>query len=58
MDAGVDNVDYLDSMDTDRANTKPTLLDRLFEKRLAFHDHIVRKGGINICHIYMELDRE
>ena len=29
-----------------RANTKPTLLDGLLKRRLAFHGHLVRKGGI------------
>ena len=28
------------------ANTKPTLLDGLLKKRLAFHGHLVGKGGI------------
>ena len=28
------------------ANTKPTLLDGLLKRRLAFHGHLVRKGGI------------
>ena len=31
-----------------RANTKPTLLDELLKKRLAFHGHLVRKGGITL----------
>ena len=31
-----------------RANTKPTLLDGLLKKRLAFHGHLVRKGGITL----------
>ena len=31
-----------------RANTKPTLLDGLFKRRLAFHGHLVRKGGITL----------
>ena len=29
-----------------RANTKPTLLDGLLKRRLAFHGHLVRKDGI------------
>ena len=31
-----------------RANTKPTLLDGLLKRRLAFHGHLVRKGGITL----------
>ena len=31
-----------------RANTKPTLLDELLKRRLAFHGHLVRKGGITL----------
>ena len=31
-----------------RANTKPTLLDGLLKRRLAFHGHPVRKGGITL----------
>ena len=31
-----------------RANTKPTLLDELLMRRLAFHGHLVRKGGITL----------
>ena len=31
-----------------RANTKPTLPDGLFTRRLAFHGHLVRKGGITL----------
>ena len=32
-----------------RANTKPTVLDGLLNKRrLAFHGHLVRKGGITL----------
>ena len=30
------------------ANTKPTLLDGLLKRRLAFHGHLVRKGGITL----------
>ena len=34
---------------TNRANTKPTLLDDGFlKRRLAFHGHLVRKGGITL----------
>ncbi len=29
-----------------RTNTKPILLDGLLKMRLAFHGHLVRKGGI------------
>ena len=31
-----------------RANTKPTLLDGLLKRRLAFHGHLVRKDGITL----------
>ena len=31
-----------------RANTKPTLLDGLLKRRLAFHGHLVRKCGITL----------
>ena len=31
-----------------RDNTKPTLLDGLLKRRLAFHGHLVRKGGITL----------
>ena len=31
-----------------RANTTPTLLDGLLKRRLAFHGHLVRKGGITL----------
>ena len=31
-----------------RANTKPTLFDELLKRRLAFHGHLVRKGGITL----------
>ena len=31
-----------------RANSKPTLLDGLLKRRLAFHGHLVRKGGITL----------
>ena len=31
-----------------RANTKPTLLDGLLKRRLAFHGYLVRKGGITL----------
>ena len=31
-----------------RANTKPSLLDGLLKRRLAFHGHLVRKGGITL----------
>ena len=31
-----------------RANTKPTLLDGLLKRRLAFHGHLVRKGVITL----------
>ena len=31
-----------------RANTKPTLLDGVLKRRLAFHGHLVRKGGITL----------
>ena len=31
-----------------RANTKPTLVDGLLKRRLAFHGHLVRKGGITL----------
>ena len=30
------------------ANTTPTLLDGIHERRLAFHGHLVRKGGITL----------
>ena len=30
------------------ANTKHTLLDGLLKRRLAFHGHLVRKGGITL----------
>ena len=29
-----------------RVNTKPTLLDRFLPRQVAFHGHLVRKGGI------------
>ena len=31
-----------------RANTKPTLLDGLLKRRLAYHGHLVRKDGITL----------
>ena len=31
-----------------RANTKPTLLDGLLKRRLAFHGHLVRTGGVTL----------
>ena len=31
-----------------RANTKPTLVDGLLKRRLAFHGHLVWKGGITL----------
>ena len=31
-----------------RANKKPTLLDGLLKRRLAFHGNLVRKGGITL----------
>ena len=31
-----------------RANTKPTLIDGLLKRRLAFHGHLVRKDGITL----------
>ena len=31
-----------------RANAKPTLLDGLLKRRLAFHGYLVRKGGITL----------
>ena len=31
-----------------RANTKPTLVDGLLKRRLAFHGHLVRKDGITL----------
>ena len=31
-----------------RANTKPTLLDGLLKRRLAFHGHLARKDGITL----------
>ena len=30
------------------ANTKPTVLDGLVKRRLAFHGHLVRKGDITL----------
>ena len=42
------------------ANTKPTLIDGLLTRRLAFNGYLVRKGGITFHWLdsYMELDQE
>ena len=39
------NNDDHNNYDHNNENTKPTLLDGLLKRRLAFHGHLVRKGG-------------
>ena len=41
-----------------RANPKPTLLDGILKRRLSFHGHLCRKGGITLDLMIRDKDKD